>query len=189
MKRKHNANHMIIIMTLSPLKLSKHTGTSRRKNGIYFVCIHIDSLLWLCIQSKPNHPPHQRVQVKVRVPFLLQYSFLNTPFIFVLHWCIFGFPVQILTSCIKIACPRKLRAKQDKWRVIPTYSTTVHVHSVNKTRQSKAATPEDNFILFSRENEELPQAEFEPATFCVLGRHSTNGATKAVQLGSWILKV
>ena len=25
-----------------------------------------------------------------------------------------------------------------------------------------------------REKEELPQAGFEPATFCVLGRHSTN---------------
>ena len=48
----------------------------------------------------------------------------------------------------------------------------VHVHerSVIETRQSKATTPEDN----SSFSPELPQAGLEPATFCVLGRFSTN---------------
>ena len=48
------------------------------------------------------------------------------------------------------------------------------VNSVNKTRLSKAAMPEDNSILFSREKEELFQAGFEPTMFCVLGRRPTN---------------
>ena len=50
----------------------------------------------------------------------------------------------------------------------------VHVHerSVIETRQSKATTPEDNSSF--PEKEELPQAGFEPTTFCVLGRRSTN---------------
>ena len=53
----------------------------------------------------------------------------------------------------------------------------MHVHrhiqvcSVIETRQSKATTPKENSSFFQ---EELPQAGFEPATLCVLGRHSTN---------------
>ena len=49
----------------------------------------------------------------------------------------------------------------------------LHVNSFDETRQSKATTPEDNSFFLKRKNE-LPQAGFEPATFCVLGRHSTN---------------
>ena len=42
-------------------------------------------------------------------------------------------------------------------------------------RQGKAEQLHLKIILFfSRENEELPQAGLEPATFCVLGRCSTN---------------
>ena len=52
-------------------------------------------------------------------------------------------------------------------------TSILHVNSFNKTRQSKATTPEDNFFFLKRKNE-LPQAGFEPTTFCVLGRHSTN---------------
>ena len=48
-----------------------------------------------------------------------------------------------------------------------------HVNSVNETREGKATTPEDNSFFLKRKNE-LPQAGFEPATFCVLGRRSTN---------------
>ena len=57
--------------------------------------------------------------------------------------------------------------------------TCVHERSVIETRQSKAklATPQDN-SFFSREKEELLQAGLEPTTFCVLGRHFTNWATK-----------
>ena len=48
----------------------------------------------------------------------------------------------------------------------------VHVCSVIETRQSKATTPKDNSSFFlNRKKEELPQAGFEPATFCMLGRH------------------
>ena len=60
-----------------------------------------------------------------------------------------------------------------------------HVHeiSVNETRQIKATMPKDN-SFFSREKKKvLPQEGFEPATFCVLGRHSTSWATEAAQLG------
>ena len=48
-----------------------------------------------------------------------------------------------------------------------------HVCSVIETRKSKATMPKDN-SSFS----ELPPARFEPVTFCVLGRHSNNWATK-----------
>ena len=52
---------------------------------------------------------------------------------------------------------------------------TVQEPPVTETRQSKATTctPEET-LFFSRGKEELPQAGLEPATFCVLGRHSTN---------------
>ena len=55
------------------------------------------------------------------------------------------------------------------------HKSSIHIHeqSVIETRQSKATMPEDN-SLFPRGKEELPQAGFQPATFCVLGRHSTN---------------
>ena len=59
----------------------------------------------------------------------------------------------------------------------------VHVYSVIETRQSKATTPKDNSSFFLREKRELPQVAFEPAAFCILGRRSTNRATKAAQLG------
>ena len=46
----------------------------------------------------------------------------------------------------------------------------MHVNSVNEARQSKATMPDDNSFF----SQELPQVGFEPATFCVLGRCSTN---------------
>ena len=42
----------------------------------------------------------------------------------------------------------------------------MHVNSFNETRQSKTTTPEDKSFFLKRKNE-LPQAGFEPATFCV----------------------
>ena len=50
------------------------------------------------------------------------------------------------------------------------YIHNIHVNSVNETRHSKATMSEDN----SKRKNELPQAGFEPATFCVLGRCSIN---------------
>ena len=50
----------------------------------------------------------------------------------------------------------------------------MHVCSIIETRQSKATMPKDNSSFFSKEKkEELPQAGFEPATFCALGSRST----------------
>ena len=42
----------------------------------------------------------------------------------------------------------------------------MHVNSFNETRQSKTTTPEDKSFFLKRKNE-LPQAGFEPVTFCV----------------------
>ena len=43
------------------------------------------------------------------------------------------------------------------------------INSVHETRQSKATIPEGNSFFLKRKNE-LPQAGFKPATFCILGR-------------------
>ena len=57
-----------------------------------------------------------------------------------------------------------------------TENICVHVCSVIETRQcnSTTCTPKDNSSFFRREKEELPEAGFKPAVFCMLGRHSTN---------------
>ena len=49
----------------------------------------------------------------------------------------------------------------------------VHVNSFNETRQSQATTPDDSSFFLKGKNE-LPQAGFKPAMFCMLGRRSTN---------------
>ena len=50
---------------------------------------------------------------------------------------------------------------------------TVHVNSFKETRQSKQLRSKTTPFFLERKNE-LPRAEFEPATFCMLGERCTN---------------
>ena len=59
------------------------------------------------------------------------------------------------------------------WSLGPSNAKQLHVNSFKETRQSKQLHPKTTPFLLERKNE-LPRAGFEPATFCVLGKHSTN---------------
>ena len=49
----------------------------------------------------------------------------------------------------------------------------IHVNSFKETRQSKQLHPKTTPFFLERKNE-LSRAGFKPATFCVLGKRSTN---------------
>ncbi len=51
--------------------------------------------------------------------------------------------------------------------------SNLHVNSFKETRQSKQLRPKTTPFFLERKNE-LPRAGLEPATSCVLGRHSTS---------------